>query len=84
MTFLVVPEPENANPGVGVIVHAPDGKPVNWMIPLALQVGCVTVPIVGGAGFVPVTVALVEGGEVQPSALVTVKVYVPDPKFITV
>jgi hypothetical protein len=35
----------------GLTVHVPEGKPVRTMLPVAtVQVGCVTVPAVGGDG----------------------------------
>ena len=82
VTVVVVPNPVVVTePGLRVRVHSPEaGNPVSSILPVVtLQVGWVTVPITGaegvtGCGFI-VTEVLVE--EVQPSAFLTEKVYVP-------
>ena len=61
----------------GLMVQVPAGNPVNCTDPVAdAQVVCVTVPIVGavGVGGCALIVVLTEAAEVQPAALVTVKV----------
>lgn len=68
-------------PGLRVTVQVPlDGSPLSATLPVeTAQVGCVMVPItgaVGVAGCAFITTLPVEG-EIQPEALVTVKVYVP-------
>jgi hypothetical protein len=53
----------------------------NLELPVAVaHVGCVTVPAVGAAGVAgcALTTILDDAGEVQPAALVCVKVYVPE------
>jgi hypothetical protein len=60
----------------GFIVQLPAGSPLRATLPVArAQVGCVIVPTAGAAG-APGTVlitALDEAAEIQPAALVTVK-----------
>lgn len=64
-------------PGERVIVHEPDGRPLNTTEPVGkAQVGCVIAPTVGFdgvAGCVFITTLPVDG-EVQPAAFFTVKV----------
>jgi len=64
----------------GLIVQFPEGKPFKTTLPVASEhVGCVMVPTegaVGVTGCVLIT-ALAEAGEVHPTELVTVYVYVP-------
>jgi hypothetical protein len=65
-------------PGLRVNIHSPlSGSPVISILPVeTLQVGCTIVPITGAfgvAGWIFI-VTLVEELEVQPEALVTVKV----------
>ena len=72
LPFLVVP------PGVLVTVHVPDdGKPFKTTLPVAIaQVGWVIVPTVGAEGVTgrALMTTLAEAVEIQPAALVTVKV----------
>ncbi len=65
-------------PGFRVRVQVPvAGKPFSTTLPVAtVHVGCDIVPTAGGAGidgFALIT-TLAEAGEIQPDALVTVKV----------
>jgi hypothetical protein len=67
-------------PGVWVIVHEPEGKPVNWTLPVATeQVGWFIVPTVGAAGVTGCALITTfdDAGDVHPAAFVTVKLYVP-------
>jgi hypothetical protein len=80
VNVVVVPVPDFVEPPVAVTVHVPvAGNPLNATLPVAtLHVGWVIAPTVGAAGGVgaaSITV-LVEFPEVQPSAFVTVNVYV--------
>ena len=71
---VVAPDPVIAP---GLIVQVPAGNPVNSIEPVAVaQVVCVTVPIPGadGVGGCALIVVFTEAAEVQPAALVTVKV----------
>src|SRR5664280_735251 len=64
----------------GLIVQLPEGKPLRTMLPVATaQVGWVIVPTIGAAGVTGcgLITTLAEAGEVHPTALVTVKLYVP-------
>ena len=65
----------------GLTVQFPAGKPFNTTLPIAnVQEGCVMVPTNGAdgvAGCALITI-FAEATEVQPNALVTVKVYVPE------
>ena len=79
-TVVVVPVPvEVTAPGFRVRVQVPEaGSPERAMLPVATeQVGWVTVPITGADGVTgcALRTALPEAAEVQPAALVTVKVY---------
>jgi hypothetical protein len=82
VTVKLVPVPVRVTPlGSLVIVHVPvAGSPLRATLPVdAVHVGCVRVPITGavgesGCGFM---VAGADAGDVQPSSLVTVNVYVP-------
>jgi hypothetical protein len=61
----------------GLIVHVPEGKPLNRILPVeTAQVGWVTVPTVGVAGVAGRAVIMTpfEEEEIQPEALVTIKV----------
>ena len=56
----------------------PEGRPLRATLPVAVaQVGCVIVPKIGASGVAGcvLIVALVEATEVQPTELVTLKVY---------
>jgi hypothetical protein len=68
-------------PGSRVNVHVPEaGKLVNCTLPVdRMHVGGVMVPMAGAVGVVGWTgiTTLAEAGEVHPTALVTVKLYVP-------
>ncbi|MFN8275697.1 MAG: hypothetical protein U0X58_12560 [Flavobacteriaceae bacterium] len=58
------------------MVQVPAGSPVSSILPVAVEhVGCVTVPMVGadGVGGCALMVAEADATEVQPEALVTVK-----------
>jgi hypothetical protein len=77
-----------APPGLRVNVHVPvEGKPLSTTLPVdEAQVGCVIVPTEGAVG-APVTefiVIPVVADEIQFEALVTVNVYVPAGKPVTV
>src|SRR5450759_2510786 len=65
----------------GFSVHVPvSGKPLNTLLPVGTShVGCVTDTNVGaeGAADDALMTTLADGAEVHPSALVTVKLYVP-------
>jgi|WetSurMetagenome_2_1015567.scaffolds.fasta_scaffold40109_7 hypothetical protein len=77
---VLVPVPEIAP---GFIVQTPPGNPLNTTLPVETeQVGWVMVPTTGvegvnGCGFI--TMLIVES-DTQPSAFVTVNVYVPGSK----
>ena len=68
-------------PGVRVTVQVPvDGNPFRTMLPVdTAQVGCVIVPGTGasGVGGCTLITTFADDAEVQPFALVTVKLYVP-------
>jgi hypothetical protein len=75
----VVPVPVMVEPpGVAVTVQVPDaGSPLKSTLPVAVvQVGWVMAPTAGAAGLSgdALIVALSDEAEVQPAALVTVKV----------
>jgi hypothetical protein len=75
----VVPVPVMVEPpGVAVTVHVPDaGSPLKSTLPVAVvQVGWVMAPTTGADGVAgcALMVALSDEAEVQPAALVTVKV----------
>lgn len=81
---IVVLEPEPVvftAPGDLIIVQLPViGSPFITTLPVGTaHVGCVTVPIIGveGLGDWEFIVTEVEGSEVQPAELETVKVYAP-------
>ena len=61
----------------GLMVQVPDaGRPFNTTLPVAVaQFGCVMVPVVGAEGVTgcALITTLAVAGEVQPAALVTVK-----------
>jgi hypothetical protein len=65
-------------PGVAVTVHVPDaGSPLKAALPVAVvQVGWVMAPTTGADGVAgcALMIALSDEAEVQPAALVTVKV----------
>lgn len=70
---VLAPMPELAP---GLMVQFPAGKPVSKTLPVTvLQVGCVMVPIAGIAGVkgCVLIIILADAGEIQPAALVTVK-----------
>ena len=78
----LVPLPDVVTaPGSRVKVHVPvEGNPVSNTLPEAnVQVGCVMVPTTGaeGVGGWVLIMTLEDDAEVQPSAFVTVNVYVP-------
>ena len=83
VTVVLVPLPEVVTPpGLRVNVHVPDeGSPLSATLPVAtVHVGWVIVPTTGAdgvTGCVLIT-AFADEGEVQPSELVTVKVYDPE------
>src|SRR5665647_1628569 len=63
----------------GLIVQLPAGKPFNTTVPVAdAQVGCVMVPTTGAVGVAGCAfmTTLPDAGEVHPTELVTVKLYV--------
>jgi hypothetical protein len=68
-------------PGFLVKVHVPDdGNPLSATLPVATEHdGWVIVPTTGGVGVTgcELIITFEEGDEIQPSVLVTVKVYVP-------
>ena len=68
-----------APPGDAVNVQAPDGKPLNATLPVAVpQVGWVMVPTVGVVGAPgSLRVALTPVAEVQPLAVICKSLYVP-------
>jgi hypothetical protein len=71
----------------GLIVQSPAGKPSNTTFPVAtLQVGCVIAPGTGAAGVSGCVLIITssEEFEVHPETLVTVKLYVPGVKPVTV
>jgi hypothetical protein len=75
---VVAPVPVITTLSLRVSVHVPvEGKPLNTTLPVGkAQVGWVVVPTEGAVG-VPVAVVmttLVEADDIQPAALVTVKV----------
>ena len=77
LMVVVEPEPETLP---GLIVQVPDGKPLSATLPVAVaHVGCVIVPTVGVAGVAGAALitTLPVATDVQPLALVTVKLYVP-------
>ena len=59
----------------GLIVQFPAGRPLNTTLPSVVQVGCVMVPTTGAVGVegCGLITTLLDGGEVQPELLVTVK-----------
>ena len=69
-----------------MIVHVPDaGRPFNTTLPVEAEQeeGCVIVPTIGavgatGAAFIT---TFAEAFEIQPSAAVTLKLYVPGIRF---
>jgi hypothetical protein len=64
----------------GLIVQLPAGKPFSTTLPVGVtQVICVMVPTVGAAGVTGCVLitTLADAKEVQPTSLVTVKLYVP-------
>jgi len=88
-TEVPVPEPFVwLPPGVLVIVHVPeDGSPLNATVPVdSTQVGCVIVPITGadGGDGTELITTFDEDPEVHPKSFVTLKVYVPAAKLVTV
>ena len=75
----MVPVPDVITaPGLRVSVHVPDeGNPLSATDPVvAAHVGCVIVPTVGAAGAAGTALitTFAEDEEVQPAALVTLKV----------
>ena len=71
----------------GLIVHVPAGNPVRTTLPVAtVQVGCVIVPMTGADGVTGwgLITAFCDAAETQPTALVTVKEYVPAARPVTV
>ena len=80
LKVVVNPVPVAVNPpGVVVTVHIPDaGNPDKATLPVAkAQVGCVNAPIIGAVGVsgcAIIVAAVVETADVQPVALVTLKV----------
>jgi hypothetical protein len=83
-TVVLAPDPEIAP---GLIVHVPVGKPLSITEPVATKhVGWVMVPtvgVLGVTGWVLIT-TLAVALEVQPTELVTVKLYEPAAKPDTV
>ena len=74
-------------PGVRVSVHEPAGKPLNTTEPVGTaQVGCVIVPTVGldGVAGCGLITTFADTVDVQPAAFLTVKVYVPAVRLLTV
>ena len=62
----------------GLMVQFPAGKLLNKTLPVAtVQVGCVIVPTTGDDGITAVITTPDEAGDVHPTELVTVKLYVP-------
>lgn len=62
----------------GLIVQFPNGKLLSITLPVAtVQVGWVIVPTTGDVGITDVIIIFDEAGEVHPTELVTVKLYVP-------
>ena len=87
----VVPAPVPVlvtDPGLRVSIHVPiDGKPLNATLPVAnAQLGCVIVPTTGvlGVNGCELIVTSPLATDKQPSAFVTVNVYVPEDKPKTV
>ena len=74
----MVPVPDADPEGDPVIVHVPlAGSPLKSIVPVAtVHVGCVIVPITGAVGAPGTALIATElvAVEVQPAALVTVKV----------
>jgi hypothetical protein len=86
---VVVPVPADViPPGFLVRVHVPvAGNPFNTTLPVGIvQVACVIVPVTGAEGVdgCDVITTLPVGGEIQPEAFATVKVYVPSARAETV
>lgn len=76
-----------AAPGFLVIVQAPDGKPLNATEPVAnVQVGCVIVPTTGAVGVAgcTFTTTFPVADEEQPTEFLTINVYVPAARPLTV
>jgi len=64
----------------GLIIQFPAGKPFNTTLPVDIaQVGCVIAPKVGakGVGGWLSIITFIDANEIQPTPLLTVKVYVP-------
>ena len=79
VTVVVLPVVVNVL-GVLLTVHAPAGKLLSTTVPVAtVQVGWVMVPTTGfnGVSGCALITILAVGNEIQPSAFVTVNVYVP-------
>lgn len=67
----------------GFMVQLPAGRPFKTTLPVGtVQVGCVTVPIVGASGVdgCALMTTLTEAADAQPTVFVTVKLYVPATK----
>jgi hypothetical protein len=68
----------------GLIVQLPAGKPLRATLPVATaQVGCVIKPTIGADGIAGCALikTFADNNEVQPAALVTVKLCVPVARF---
>ena len=71
----------------GLIVQLPAGSPLSTTEPVAtVQVGCVIVPTTGAVGVAGCTLitTLADASDVQPTELVTVKLYVPAARLLIV
>lgn len=86
MSVILVPVPLDVTvPGYRVSIHTFVGsKPFSTTLPVDnAQVGAVIVPTRGDAGIIGWAdiKMLADGGEIHPTELVTVKVYIPSERF---